>query len=146
MMSVAKARAVVEPVLRNEKKAEQIKNKIGKVSTLEAASAAVGQPVQVADSLRLNGANAVFGYEGKVVGAVFNPANKGKVVPEAIEGQSGVYVLRVDAISTAPVMGADVQQQQQMLKQQARQGLMYRNPIQALQEAADITDNRAKFY
>jgi hypothetical protein len=33
-----------------------------------------------------------------------------------------------------------------MLKQQARQGLMYRNPIQALQEAADITDNRAKFY
>jgi peptidyl-prolyl cis-trans isomerase D len=146
MMSVAKARAVVEPVLRNQKKAEQIKNKIGKISTLEAASATLGQPVQVADSLRLNGANAVFGYEGKVVGAVFNPANKGKVVPEAIEGQSGVYVLRVDNVSTVPVMTADVKQQQEMLKQQARQGLMYRNPIQALQEAADITDNRAKFY
>ncbi|HWJ03808.1 MAG TPA: peptidylprolyl isomerase, partial [Verrucomicrobiae bacterium] len=146
MMSVAKARTVVEPVLRNQKKAEQIRQKIGKVSTLEAASAALGQPIQVADSLHLNGANAVFGYEGKVVGAVFNPANKGKVVPEAIEGQSGVYVLRVDNIATAPVMSADVQQQQQMLKQQARQGLMYRNPVQALQEAAEITDNRAKFY
>lgn len=146
MMSVAKARAVVEPVLRNEKKAELIKQKIGKISTLEAASAAVGQPVQVADSLHFNGANAVFGYEGKVIGAVFNPANKGKVVPEAIEGQSGVYVLRVDNISTVPVPAANVQQQQEMLKQQARQGLMYRNPIQALQEAADIQDNRAKFF
>ena len=146
MMSVAKARSVVEPVLRNEKKAEQIKQKIGKISTLEAASAAVAQPIQVADSLHFNGANAVFGYEGKVIGAVFNPANKGKVVPEAVEGQSGVYVLRVDNISTVPVPAANVQQQQEMLKQQARQGLMYRNPIQALQEAADIEDNRAKFF
>ncbi|HEY1115324.1 MAG TPA: peptidylprolyl isomerase [Chitinophagaceae bacterium] len=146
MMSVAKARSVVEPVLRNEKKADLIKQKLGKISTLEAASAAAAQPVQVADSLRFNGANAVFGYEGKVIGAVFNPANKGKVVPEAIEGQSGVYVLRVDNIAAAPVMNADVKQQQEMLKQQARQGLMYRNPVQALQEAAEVTDNRSKFY
>lgn len=146
LMSVAKARDVVEPVLRNEKKAEQIKQKLGKISTLEAASGVVGQPIQVADSLRFNGANAVFGYEGKVIGAVFNPANKGKVVPEAVAGQSGVYVLRVDNISTVPVPAANVQQQQEMLKQQARQGLMYRNPIQALQEAADIEDNRAKFF
>ena len=146
MMSVNKAREVVEPVLRNEKKAAIIKQKLGTLSTLEAASAAAGQPIQVADSLRFNGANAVFGYEGKVIGAIFNPANKGKVVPEAIEGQSGVYVVRVDAINTTPIQTAGVEQQRDMLKQQARQGLMYRNPIQALQEAADITDNRAKFY
>jgi hypothetical protein len=57
-----------------------------------------------------------------------------------------VYVLRVDAINTTPIQTAGLEQQRDMLKQQARQGLMYRNPIQALQEAADITDNRAKFY
>jgi peptidyl-prolyl cis-trans isomerase D len=146
MQSVNKARSVVEPVLRNQKKAAQIKQKLSNISSLEAAASTVGQPVQVADSLRFNGANAVFGYEGKVLGAIFNPANKGKVVPEAIEGQSGVYVLRVDALNTTPVQGASVEQQREMLKQQARQGLMYRNPIQALQEAANITDNRAKFY
>ena len=146
MQSVSKARAVVEPVLRNQKKAALIKQKLGSVSSLEAAASAVGQPVQVADSLRFNGANAVFGYEGKVIGAVFNPANKGKVIAEPIEGQSGVYVLRVDAVNTTPVQAASIEQQREMLKQQARQGLMYRNPIQALQEAADITDNRAKFY
>ena len=146
LMSVNKAREVVEPVLRNQKKAAIIKQKLGTLSTLEAASAAAGQPIQVADSLRFNGANAVFGYEGKVIGAIFNPANKGKVVPEAIEGQSGVYVVRVDAINTTPIQTAGLEQQRDMLKQQARQGLMYRNPIQALQEAADITDNRAKFY
>jgi peptidyl-prolyl cis-trans isomerase D len=146
LMSVNKAREVVEPVLRNQKKAAIIKQKLGTLSTLEAASAAAGQPIQVADSLRFNGANAVFGYEGKVIGAIFNPANKGKVVSEAIEGQSGVYVLRVDAINTTPIQTAGLEQQRDMLKQQARQGLMYRNPIQALQEAADITDNRAKFY
>lgn len=146
LQSVAKARSTVEPVLRNQKKAEQIKQKLGKVASLEAASTAVGQPVQVADSLRFNGANAVFGYETKVIGAVFNPANKGKVVAEPIEGQAGVYVVRVDNVGTTPVEAANIQQQRQALQMQARQMMMYRSPIQALQEAAEVKDNRSKFY
>jgi len=144
--SVAKARSTVEPVLRNKKKAAQIKQKIGSVTTLEAASAAIGQPVLVADSLRFNGTNSAFGFEPKVIGASFNNNYKGKVVPEAIEGQSGVFVVRVDAISTTPVQSGSIEEQRSMLQMQARQQAMYRSPLEALKNAANIKDNRSKFY
>ena len=145
--SVAKARAAVEPIVRNKKKAEQIKQKLGKITTLEAASTAIGQPLQVADSLRFNGgSNPTLGFESKVIGASFNAANKGKVVPEAIEGQSGVFVLRVENIGTTPVQSGSIEDQRRMLQMQARQQAMYRSPLEALKLAADIKDNRAKFY
>jgi peptidyl-prolyl cis-trans isomerase D len=144
--SVAKARAAVEPVLRNKKKAELIVKKLGKITTLEAASAAIGQPIQVADSLRFNGSNAAFGFESKVIGASFNPAYKGKVVPEAIEGQSGVFVLRVDNQASTPVQSGSIEEQRAMLQMQTRQQAMYRSPLEALKNAAKIKDNRAKFF
>ncbi|MFN2458837.1 MAG: SurA N-terminal domain-containing protein [Chitinophagaceae bacterium] len=146
VQSVSKARGLVEPILRNKKKAALIKQRIGTISTLESASAKINQPIQTADSIRFNGNNAVFGYELKVIGAVFSSANKGKVVSEAIEGQAGVYVLRVDNITATPVVNANIEQQRQMLQMQARQAMMYRSPVQGLKAAADIEDNRAKFY
>jgi len=146
MQSVSKARGVVEPILRNQKKAEQIKKKIGKITTLEAASAALGQPVQAADSLRFNGQNAMLGFESKVIGAVFNTTNTGKVVPEAIEGQAGVYVLRVESINSTPIQNASIEEQRTMLQAQVKQNMMYRSPIEALKASADIKDNRSKFY
>lgn len=147
LVSVAKARSVVEPILRNQKKAEQIKSKLGKITTLDAASAAAGQPIQTADSLSFSGArNAALGYELKVVGASFNPANKGKVVTEAIEGQAGVYVLQVHDIGAVAQSAADIDTQRQMLEMQARQQMMYRSPLQSLRKSANIKDNRAKFY
>ncbi len=146
-LSVAKARTVVEPILRNRKKAAQIKQKIGTISTLEAASTALGQPIQTVDSLRFNGErNPALGYELKVLGAAFNPANKGKVVTEALEGQAGVYVLRVDNVGTTPVMMGSIEEQRMMLQMQARQAFMYRPPTETLKESAEIKDNRAKFY
>ena len=145
--SVAKSRSVVEPILRNQKKAAQIKQKIGKVSTLEAVSGALGQPIQRVDSLRFNGErNPALGYELRVLGAAFNPDNKGKVVPEALEGQAGVYVLRVENVGTTPVMAGNIEQQRQMLQMQARQGMQYRPPTDVLKKTATIKDNRAKFY
>ncbi len=146
LQSAGKARAIVEPILRNKKKADQIKQKLGKITSLEAAAAAVNQPVQSADSLRFSGANAVFGFEGKVIGAVFNAANKGKVVPEPIEGQAGVYVLRLENISATAIDNANIETQRQMMQMQTRQGMMQRSPAEALKEAADIKDNRTKFY
>jgi peptidyl-prolyl cis-trans isomerase D len=146
-LSIGKARTVVEPVLRNQKKAIQIKQKLGKITTLEAAASATGQAIQPADSLRFNGrSNPVLGYEVKVIGAVFNAANKGKLVPEALEGQAGVYVIRVDNISTTPVDVAGIEDQRRILQMQARQSMQYRSPLLALRKAADIKDNRAEFY
>jgi peptidyl-prolyl cis-trans isomerase D len=149
--SVSSVRPRVEPILRNKKKGEQIIKKIGQVTTLEQVSGKVGQTIQNVDSLRFNG-GANLGYEPKVLGASFNPANKGKVVNEPIAGTSGVFVLRVDNVTTTPVEAANIEQQQQMLDMQTRQSIMQQmqqgyNPIiEVLKRAANIKDNRSKFF
>jgi peptidyl-prolyl cis-trans isomerase D len=146
IQSPATARAVVEPILRNKKKAEMIVKKLGKITTLEAASAAVGQPIQTADTLRFAGTNPGIGFEMKVVGAAHNPANRGKVVSEPLIGQSGVYVLRVNGTGTVPNANANVADQQKMMRMQTRQMMAYRSPVEALVNAADIKDYRSEFY
>lgn len=90
--SVSKARPVVEPMLQKKKKAEQILQKIGKITTLEDVASKTSQQVMVLDSLRMSG-GPNFGYEARVIGASFSAVNKGKVIPEGIEG-SGRGVCR----------------------------------------------------
>lgn len=142
--SVAAARAQVEPVLRNEKKAEILKKKVGNVTTLEAAATVFGKPIETVDSIRMSlKTTSALGYEPKVIGAAFNPANKGKVVPEAIAGANGVYVVRVENVSATPVEG-NVAEQRKALIQQAKQSGS--NPLGALKEAATIKDKRADKY
>src|SRR5690606_26233288 len=84
--SVERARILVEPILRNQKKAEQISKNLGTITTLEAASAALGgKTIENVDSLRMTGSQSnIVTAEPKVIGAAFNPANKGKVVSQAI--------------------------------------------------------------
>ena len=136
-------RTMVEPVLVNKKKAEQIKKQMGTVSDLNAVAAKFNQQVQTADSIRFSGGGQL-GYETKVLGAIFNPGNKGKVVNEGIPGQMGVYALRVDNIFTGAVENAGIEQQRQMLEMQSRQQMPA--PVQVLQKKAEIKDYRAKFY
>ena len=153
LASVHRVRPMVEPILRNKKKAEQIKKNIGQFSSLEDVASKTSQQVQTIDSVRFSGASNMLGYEPKVLGAAFNPANKDKVVKEPIPGQAGVYVLRVDQTSTVPVETASIEDQRHMLEQQTRQRLMSMmqygggNPfIEPLKKAANIKDNRAKFF
>lgn len=141
--SASAVRSMVEPVLLNKKKAEQIKSKMGTVTDLNAVAAKFNQQVQPADSLRFGG-GGTLGYEGKVLGAVFNPANKGKICPEGIAGQSGVYAIRTDAVFTGPVENASIVDQRKMMEGQARQ--MAGNAVQVLMKKAEIKDYRAKFY
>ncbi|MDB5208242.1 MAG: peptidylprolyl isomerase [Flavisolibacter sp.] len=141
--SANSVRAMVEPVLRNKKKADQIKSQMGKITDLNAVAAKFNQQVQPADSVRFSGGGAL-GYETKVLGAIFNPANKGKVCPEGIAGQAGVYAIRVDATFTGAVENADIENQRKMLEMQGRQ--QFRSPVEVLQKKAEIKDYRAKFY
>jgi len=144
--SVAKARPLVEPLLRNHKKAEQIQKKIGGITTLEAAATALGgKTIESVDSLRMKGSQAnIVSSEPKVIGAAFNPANKGKVVTQVIEGTSGVYVVRVNNVTATAVADANVAEQRKSQYQQAKMRGGY--PQQVLMEAADIKDNRSKIY
>ncbi len=142
--SVGKARAMVEPLLRNHKKAELIKTKTGPVTTLEAAAAKLGKQIEPADSLRFSGGQNTIGFEPKVLGATFCPANRGKVVTEPIEGTAGVYVIRVDNVSATAVADANVAEQRKQQYEMSKQ--RGNSPLAALREAASITDNRTKHF
>ena len=150
--SVAKARVRVEPLLRNKKKAEMLKQKVGKVTTLEAAVTALGgKTIMTADSLRMTSPlGPGLGREPRVTGAAFNPANKGKVVPEALEGINGVYVVKVDNVTTTSSTLGSVADQRKNRADQYRQYIANNNsplnPVAILHAAANIKDNRAKLY
>jgi peptidyl-prolyl cis-trans isomerase D len=150
-MSVAKARPYIESILRNKKKAEQLKKKAGAITTLEAAATAFGgKQIITADSIRMEGrsSNPKLGYEPRVIGAAFNPANKGKVVPEALEGANGVYVVRVDDVTTTPVTNGDVASQRKARIEQQKQNIQNQQgqsyPLNTLRAAATIKDRRSR--
>ncbi len=159
-ISVADARNYVEPILRNQKKAEILKNRVGKVTTLEAVSEKTNQPVQVADSIRFSGpSNNPISYDPTIVGATFNPANQGKSVNEPLEGRyGGIYVIKVDSVTATVVENADINAQRQNLESQARMRILMSNqysqygygqqydPAAVLRKAATIKDYRNKFY
>ncbi|MDQ3279470.1 MAG: peptidyl-prolyl cis-trans isomerase, partial [Bacteroidota bacterium] len=141
--SAAAVRSIVEPILINRKKAQVIKGQMGKVADLNAVAAKFNQPVQPVDSLRFSGGGPL-GYEATVIGALFNPANKGKVSPDPIPGQAGVYAIRTDAVFTGAVENASIEDQRRMMEMQNRQ--MFRSPVEVLQKRAKIKDYRSKFY
>jgi len=157
--SAATGRQYIEPILKNKKKAEEIRKRIGKINTLDAVAASMKQTVQIADSLRFSGSGrSPVSFEHKVLGATFNPANKGKVVPEALDGNSAVYVVRVDDVAATIVENADVAAQQKNLESQGRMKILMGNqysqfgygqqydPAAVLRKAATIKDNRNRFY
>lgn len=148
--TVESARLSVDPILRNKKKAELLRKKIGSVTTLEAAATALGgKQVEFADSIRFTGSLPI-GYEPRVAGAAFNPANKGKVVPAVIEGLSGVFVVRVDNLGSTPILDGDVATQRETRYQQAKQAYSNQyspnNPVSILRSAAAIKDRRQERY
>jgi peptidyl-prolyl cis-trans isomerase D len=143
-MTAAKARPLIEPILRKQKKGEIIIKKLGAPATLEAAAAASGQPIQKADSLSFASPfipNA--GQEAKVVGSAFNKQLAGKPASSPIAGNSGVFVIRVENVSARPNPGADLEQQRFTLEQQQKSMISYR-AVDVLRKIAKIQDDRAK--
>lgn len=150
--SVESARLSVDPILRNKKKAALLVKKVGNTTTLEAAATALGgKTIETADSVRASGSlSGSFGYEPRVTGAAFNPANNGNVVPAVIEGLSGIFVVRVNSVSSTPVMDGDVATQRNNRYLQAKQASSNQyspnNPISILRTAATIKDKRQVRY
>ncbi|WP_299678288.1 peptidylprolyl isomerase [uncultured Dokdonia sp.] len=134
--------ASVLPIIRKQKKAEQIKGKITG-TTLDAIAQSQGQTVKTSGALNMNSPNiAGAGDEPKVVGVAFGL--KEGDVSEPIEGERGVYVIKVTKKTEAPVLenyGTYAAQQ----TQKARNGVTTK-VVAALKEAADIEDYRGVFY
>lgn len=88
-----------------------------------------------------------MGYEPKLLGAVFNPANKGKIVSEPLDGVNGVYVVKVEDLVTTSLAAANIEEQKKQMRDRTKQMSMYLSPpIQVLKKIAKIKDNRNNFY
>lgn len=141
------ARTSVEPIVRNEKKAKQIIDKIGKATTLEAVAQAFNQQVASSDSLLFSSPFIPnVGQETKVVGAAFNKNNTNKV-SEPIAGNSGVFVIRTNSVGAIANPSFDAVQQQASLQQfQQRSFSDPKVILDILKKGVTIKDNRSKFF
>ena len=143
LMSPAKARALVEFQVRNQKKAEAIKKKIGTANTLDAVAAATQQSVLNADSVRFSSPFIPnVGQEPKVIGAAFNKAYQ-SAVSAPITGNGAVFVLKTESVSAVSDGGLNADEQRKMMMQQMRQSAGFR-AVDALRKAANVKDERAK--
>jgi peptidyl-prolyl cis-trans isomerase D len=143
------ARAMAEGVVRNKKKATTIIAKLGATPTLEAAAAAYSKQVETAgaDSSITFGSQIIpnVGPEPKVIGASFNAAYQTKV-SAPIEGNNGVYVIKVNSIGakaadTPETIAQQQKQQTDALRNQAAAGW-----FEGLKNQATIKDSRSKIY
>jgi peptidyl-prolyl cis-trans isomerase D len=146
-MSAQKARPMVEFIVRNEKKATQIINKIGSANSLDAISKAVNQPVSQSDSILFNSPYVPnVGQELKLVGASFNKQNQTKI-SEPIPGNGGVFVLKVNNITAIANPDFDAAEQQVAMQQMLQRSIS--NPqalLEILKKTVKIKDNRVDFF
>jgi len=145
LMPAQAARQVVEPFVRNEKKAQQIISTKIKGKTLDEISRSTGTTVQTADSVSFQAfVIPNVGNEPKVVGAAFNKQLQNKV-SNPIAGNTGVFVIRGEGIFATSSFNGNPTILRQTLETQMKSQIGYTS-LNALHEAADIKDYRFKFY
>ena len=141
LMSVSEASSKVTPILRKKKKAEKIRQSISG-STLQDVASSQSVTLQTATAVTM--ANPIIpgaGSEPKVVGAAFG--EKAGETTGLIDGEKGVYKVRVLAINKAPELDNYASYVNQL---NAANNAVNSKVYQALKKKADIEDNRAKFY
>ncbi|HEX8675868.1 MAG TPA: peptidylprolyl isomerase [Segetibacter sp.] len=145
LMSLTKARPIAEPLIINEKKAQQIISSKFKGGTLEQVAKSAGVSVLHADSV---GFAQPFipniGNEPKITGVAFNKSLQGKM-SEPIAGNTGVFVVKDESVSALPNTNMNAEQLRKQTEEQQKQMAGYRS-IEALKKAANIKDNRFDFY
>ncbi|WP_109434123.1 peptidylprolyl isomerase [Aquimarina sp. AU119] len=141
-MTVEDASPTVKPILIKEKKAETLKAKISGTA-LDAIAQSQGQTVKVASALTMKTPTiSGAGTEPKVVGTAF--ALEIGNVSGPIVGNNGVYVVEVTKKTPASGLETYMSYASQTSKTQA--GLVNSKVFDALKEAAEIEDKRARFY
>ncbi|NHM01695.1 peptidylprolyl isomerase [Flavobacterium difficile] len=141
LLPLDQAKQIVEPLIKNEKKAAILKKKMTG-ATLEAVSKATGSSISPAVGATM--ASPVvpnLGYEPKVVGTALGLAS-GKT-SKVIEGNSGLFMVRTKAVTKAAAV-KDYKSQIDQINQQTKGSAPFR-VIQSLKDKADIVDNRGKF-
>lgn len=141
LMQPADASAKVTPILRNQKKAEKIRESIKGDALIDIANS---QGLTVQNATGVSMANPLIGAnaEPKVVGIAFG--TKPGELTKLIDGKAGVYKVKLTAFNPAPKMDTYVNYANQMTGKAtpAAPNAVFN----ALKKKADIEDNRANFY
>ena len=144
----ATARPGCEAIIRNNKKADIIKKKIGSNPTLESVASAYGKQIQGAgadstitfNSQIING----VGMESKVIGAAFNKDYQSKVSP-LIDGTTGVFIVKVNSIQNKPAETPE-QVNARATSKIGNIRSQTNSWYEGLRKQADIVDERSKHY
>ncbi|WNH09244.1 peptidyl-prolyl cis-trans isomerase [Thalassobellus suaedae] len=140
LMSVEDATASVLPAIRKEKKAEMIRDRVS-ATTLEDLAAAENTTVRSASAINMkNPTISGAGREPLVVGAAFG-LNEGET-SSLIDGNNGVYLIQVTKVT--PAVELDNYQAAANRVEQQKTNVVTSKLYNALKEASDIEDNRAK--
>ena len=140
LMSVGDATAKVLPLIRKEKKAKMIRDRVS-AKTLEDLAAAENTTVRSASAINMKSPTiSGAGREPLVVGAAFG-LKEGET-SKLIDGDKGVYMVQVTKVT--PAVELDSYQAAANRVEQQKINVVNSKLYNALKEAAEIEDNRAK--
>ncbi len=147
-LSLEDVRKQVENSVIQEKKVDKIYNEYFsdiKVESLDKVASKVGETKITVPKVSFNAFQlSTFGYEPAVLAAATN-AKQGEIVGP-VKGKNGVYVFAVNKINEAPELSSE---QFEKEKQNIIRGMQNNANYQAynaLKNASEIEDKRAKFY
>ncbi|MFC4723353.1 SurA N-terminal domain-containing protein [Geojedonia litorea] len=142
LMRPENASVTAIPAIRKQKKAKLIREKISATTVDDVAK---NQNVSVSTAAAVNMKTPTLsgaGQEPKVVGAAFG-LKQGQT-SKLIDGNTGVFMIEVTKVTEAPKL--ENYQANTMRLSTARINSAQTKLYNALKEAAEIKDNRAKFY
>lgn len=144
-MSLEEAKLFMKPEIVREKKKAQIMESFSSYSTLEEAAKNAGADIQRVDNAKFSDVNLPggLGREPALIGAAM-ALDKGAVTPAPIEGNRGVFVLRLDGRTDAP---EDLDfAAEQSSSNGAIDSRVQRAAYEALKNARGVEDNRGRYY
>jgi peptidyl-prolyl cis-trans isomerase D len=140
LMSVEEATVTAMPVIRKEKKAAIIRERV-KATNLDDLAATENTTVKTASAINMkNPTISGAGKEPFVVGAAFG-LKEGQT-SKLMDGNNGVYMIQVTKI--IPAVELDNYQAAANQVEKQKLNVVNTNLYNALKEAAEIEDNRAK--
>ena len=140
LMSVQDATAKVLPLIRKEKKAKMIRDRVS-AKTLEDLAAAENTTVRSASAINMKSPTiSGAGKEPLVVGAAFG-LREGET-SKLIDGENGVYMIQVT--KATPAVELDSYQAAANRVEQQKINVVNSKLYNALKEVAEIEDNRVK--
>ncbi|NVJ46639.1 MAG: SurA N-terminal domain-containing protein [Cytophagia bacterium] len=148
VQSVDDVRAEITEILKNEKKAEFIKSKLGGLSgTVSEVAAAYGPEAQVFSNQSVkmdDNSLGTLGFAPEAIGAANGLRTAGqKAAPQVVEG-SGVVLIQLNSRTEASDLGDYTLYENELLQQASNR--IVQNLLNAITEKIEVKDERYKFF